>query len=257
MKLNNKRILITGASSGIGLELTRQLLKTPGTQIMGVARRVDTLESIGNSRLYPLSADITLPENIEYMLDEAIVKMGGIDVIIACAGFAYYEKFENTDYEHIKRIYETNVLSPLYTLQKFLQKTQGQVSFVTLASAVGKFGLPGYALYCSSKFALDGFHDSFRFEPHDRLHYMTVYPVGVKTNFWVRIHSHMPLPRPLQSVEASASAIILGLKLNKKRVYTARWFYLVWGVNRVLPFILWTYQKIYQSLFGRWLKGKS
>jgi short-subunit dehydrogenase len=256
MELENKRILITGASSGIGLELVRLLLQTDGIKITGVARNIKSLENINSSRFFPLSLDVTAPENIDFMIDEAYTKMGGLDIVICCAGFAYYEKFENRDYGHIKRIYETNVISPLYTLEKFLQKTNGKVSFVVISSALGKFGLPGYALYCSSKYALDGFHDAFRFEPHERLHFMTVYPIGVKTNFWERIHTDMPLPRPLQSVEITARAIIRGLKKEKQRVYTSKAFRLIWSVNRVLPFLVWSYQKLYQLLFIKWLRNK-
>ena len=256
MKLENKRILITGASSGIGFELIKLFLQISGVQITGVARNIKSLENIDSQYLVPLSLDVTVPENIELMINEAFVKMGGIDIIICCAGFAYYEKFENCDYGHIQRIYETNVLSPLYTLEKFFQKTKetnDKISFVVLSSALGKFGLPGYALYCSTKYALAGFHDSFRFEPHKRLHFMTVYPIGVKTNFWERIHIDMPLPRPLQSVDVTAKAIIKGLKKERQRVYTSKAFSFIWVVNRILPFLIWSYQKFHQSLFMKWL----
>ena len=256
MKLENKRILITGASSGIGLELVKTLLQISGVQIVGVARNIKTLENINSNHLFPLSLDIVVPENIEFMIDEAYIKMNGIDVVICCVGFAYYEKFENCDYGHIKRIYETNVISPLYTLEQFLKKTKetnGKISFVVLSSALGKCGLPEYALYCSTKYALDGFHDSFRFEPHKRLHFMTVYPIGVKTNFWERIHADMPLPHPLQTVDITVKAIIRGLKKEKQRVYTSKAFSFIWCINRILPFLIWSYQKFYQVLFEKWL----
>ncbi|MCL2775225.1 MAG: SDR family NAD(P)-dependent oxidoreductase [Oscillospiraceae bacterium] len=251
MKLENKRILITGASSGIGLELVHQLLQISGVQVVGVARNIKTLENIDSRYLFPLSLDVTLPENVEIMINESGVKMGGIDIVICRAGFAYYEQFENCDYGHISRIYETNVLSPLYTLEKFIQKTSGKISFVVLSSALGKFGLPGYALYCSTKYALDGFHDSFHFEPHKRLHFMTVYPIGVKTNFYERIHTDMPLPRPFQSADITAKTIINGLKRRKHRVYTSKAFLIIFTINRVLPFLVWSYQKFQQYIRRR------
>lgn len=278
-KLENKRILITGASSGIGFELSCQLLTIPGVQITGIARNIKTLINLKNSedkntgahRLFPLSVDVAAPENIELMVNEAVNKMGGIDIVICCAGFAYYEQFENCCYEHIKRIYETNVLSPLYTLERVLQKTSEKtektkqtkqmkktekISFVIMSSALGKFGLPGYALYCSTKYALAGFHDSFRFEHHRRLHFMTVYPIGVRTNFWERIHIDMPLPRPLQAVDSVAKAIINGLAKEKRRVYTSKAFLFIWIINRILPFLIWGYQKFHQSLFSKWLRSR-
>jgi short-subunit dehydrogenase len=256
MGLQGKRILITGASSGIGYALVRQLLKVPGVRIVGVARNIKSLRRINSDRLFALSLDVTKPRNVEFMLDEAISLMGGTDIIIACAGFGYYEKFENLDYGHIKRIFETNVLSPLFTLSRFLEKQKyGDISFVMISSALGKFGLAGYALYCSTKFALNGFAESFRFEPQaygpqKRLHFMAVYPIGVKTNFFERIHTDMPLPRPLQSPNTAAKAIIKGLKKKKRRVYTSKLSYL-------LPFTFRAYQAIHKKKFIKFLIRKS
>jgi short-subunit dehydrogenase len=255
MGLEHKRILITGASSGIGFALVRHLLLVRGVRIVGVARNVKSLQRISTGRLFALSLDITEPDNVEFMLDEAISLMGGIDIIIACAGFGYYEQFKNLDYGHIKRIYETNVLSPLFTLSRFLEKRrllgkQGDISFVIISSVLGKFGLAGYALYCSTKFALDGFLESFRFEPQERLHFMGVYPIGVKTNFFERIHTDMPLPRPLQSPNTVAKAIIKGLEKKKRRVYTSKLSYL-------FPFSFWAYQMIHRNKFAKFIASQN
>jgi len=81
---------------------------------------------------------------------------------------------------------------------------------------------------------------------------MTIYPIGVKTNFWERIHTDMPLPCPLQSVDVTAKAIIKGLKKEKQRIYTSKAFSFIWNVNRILPFLIWSYQKFHQSLFMKW-----
>jgi hypothetical protein len=66
----------------------------------------------------------------------------------------------------------------------------------------------------------------------------------------------MPLPRPLQPVDVTAKAIINGLKKEKQRVYTSKAFYVLWGINRILPFLIWSYQKFHQSLFVKWLRSK-
>lgn len=256
MTLERKRILITGASSGIGLTLTKKLLAIEGTQIVGVARNTETLKQLNHPRLFPLSLDIAQPQNVDTMLDEAIRLMGGVDIVIASAGFAYFEQFEGRDYPHIARIFETNVLSPLYTLQQLLNKTAPDqpVSFTVLSSALGKMGLPGYALYCATKYALDGFIDSFRFEPHPRLHVMGVYPIGVNTPFWDHMDEDMPLPRPLQSPQRVADAIIKGLKKEKQRAYTSALFRVAWALNRVFPFMFYGYQRNHQRKFFAWLK---
>lgn len=255
MDLQNKRFLITGASSGIGLELVNQLLQINNTKITAVARNIKSLEHLPSGRVFPISADVARPENIDPLLEEALRLMGGIDCLIACAGFAYYEAFENQDYGHIERIFQTNVLSPFYTLQRLLAKTAAtdKVSFTVIASALGKFGLPGMALYSGTKFALDGFQDSYRFEKPNRLHYMTVYPIGLKTNFWERAGTDIPLPRPLQTADAAAKAILVGLRKEKRKIYTSPFFQAIWVLNRIIPVFIALYQRLHKGKFAAWL----
>jgi len=252
MKLCGKRYLITGASSGLGLAIVKQLIRIKGTVITAVARNVEPLDKL--PRVFSLSLDVTKPENIEAMLDKAINWMGGIDCVITCAGFGYYERFCNRDYGHIERVFQTNVLSPMYTLERFLAKTKGEVAFVSISSMLGKFGLPGMALYSSTKHALAGFHDSYRYEKPDRLHYMTVYPIGLKTNFWKRIATDIPLPRPLQSADTAAIAILKGLRGNKRTVYTSLSSRIALCVNQIIPVLIPAYQYVNKLRFDKWLE---
>ena len=255
MYLANKRYLITGASSGLGFALVKRLLRIKGTKITAVARNIKSLQKLPHNQIYPVSCDCSQPENIDAMLENAIHKMGGIDCVIACAGFGYYERFEGKDFAHIERIFQTNVFSPMYTLQRLLEKTKDKVSYVVISSALGKFGLPGMSLYCATKYALDGFQDAYRFEKPDRLHYMTVYPIGLKTNFWERISTNIPLPRPLQSADAAAKAVLCGLHAEKRMVCTSLPAMLMWGMNRLLPVFVPAYQIWNKIRYEDWLNG--
>ena len=60
------------------MALVRQLLKISGTQILGIARNIKTLENIESNRIYPVSVDIVIHENIDFMVNEAIDKMSGM-----------------------------------------------------------------------------------------------------------------------------------------------------------------------------------
>ncbi|MCL2576272.1 MAG: SDR family NAD(P)-dependent oxidoreductase [Defluviitaleaceae bacterium] len=255
MRLDGKRFLITGASSGLGLAIVKRLLKVDGVQIFAVARNITPLEKMPVDRVFTFSADVARPKNIENMLDEAIKQMGGVDCVIANAGFGYYEQFYGKDYRHIERIFQTNVLSPLYTLQRFLAKTDGKVSFVVISSMLGKMGLSGMSLYCATKYALDGFADSYKFEKPDRLHYMTVYPIGLKTNFWRRLPDNIPLPRPLQSADSAACAVIKGLQNEKRAVYTSPPSKIALRANGIIPFLIPSYQLINKKKFDKWRKS--
>ena len=83
-------------------------------------------------------------------------KLGGIDLYIANAGFAYYEKLTNPDWEHIAAIMDTNFTGTVYAAEKMKQLHGSEpYSFAVTASAMGLLSLPGYALYSgvSSAFA--------------------------------------------------------------------------------------------------------
>ena len=256
MYLANKRYLITGASSGLGFALVKRLLMIKGTKITAVARNITSLKKLPYNQVYPVSCDCSQPENIDAMLESAIHKMGGIDCVIACAGFGYYERFERKDFAHIERIFQTNVFSPMYLLQRLLEKTKGKVSFVVISSALGKFGLPGMSLYCATKYALDGFQDAYRFEKPERLHYMTVYPIGLKTGFWERIGPNIPLPRPLQTADAAAKAVLYGLRAKKRMVGTSLPAIFIWELNRLLPVFAIAYQMWNKMRYEKWLNGQ-
>lgn len=256
MELNHKNYLITGASSGLGYSLVRRLLTVPDTKITAVARNIDTLKSLPKSRVFPMSFDLAKKDNIISMIDCATEQMGQIDCLISCAGFGYYEVFEDKDMGHIKRIFQTNVISPMFTLQQLLQKTTGKISFVTVSSAIGKFGLPGMALYCATKSALDGFQSAYQFEKPDRLHFMTVYPIGLKTPFWDRIGSDYPLPYPLQSPGAAAKSILKGLIRERKQMSSFAPAGIAWNVNRFLPVLVPAYQHWNNVRFQKWRTGQ-
>lgn len=253
LKLCGKKYLITGASSGLGLAIVSRLLKIKGAKITAIARNVDAFAGFTN--VFPLSLDVSKPDSVDFMIDEAIRQMGGIDCVITCAGFGYYENFQDKNYEHIETIFRTNVLSPLYTLQRVLEKTTGNLSFVLISSMLGEFGFPGMALYSATKHALSGFHDSFIHEKPKRLHFMTAYPMGMNTNFWNHMPKDIPLPRPLQPADKAAIAILDGLRKNKRTVYTSRLSQVALSVNHVIPIFFPAYKYFYKQCFQKWRKS--
>lgn len=166
MDLKGKRVVITGASSGIGWELLKRLNKA-GAHIVGVARNPQRIiDEMGDLGVRAISCDVSESSNVDEMLKEAQDLLGGIDIFVANAGFAYYGKIGKADWEKNEKIFKTNVLSPIYTLQKLTENgTEKPLTFMVTISALGKMVLPGYALYDSTKFALDGFVRTYRMVP--------------------------------------------------------------------------------------------
>ncbi len=182
--------------------------------------------------------------------------MGKIDICIANAGFAYYEKLQKCDYEHIHKIVAVNYIAPIYCLEKMMDINKGRQSYVVFtASAMAKLPLPGYALYSSTKAALDGFAYSFNFEKDTNIHLMVVYPIATKTEFFKTAGEGTPVPFPTQTPEKVAKEIIKGIQKNKRYVFPSKIFRIMMIVDRFLPFALWCYAKVEAYKFKQWLQS--
>ncbi len=257
MDLNGKTVVLTGAASGIGRALLEALC---AYDVRIVAASLDTealqaavaaLPSAEN--VTPFAADLSDPASTEALLAFAYETLGDIDLFIANAGFGYYEPFDGR-WEHVEAIYRVNVYSPLAALDALLRRADGrQFTFVITASAMARLGMAGYALYSSTKAALDRFADSFRLEAPSNVHLMMVYPIATHTHFFDNGSRPAPVPRPTQSPETVAKAVIRGLLRDQHSVQPSRLYALGVTINRVLP-ILWIYQRISQQSFRAWLK---
>ena len=155
MKLENQRILITGASSGIGKILTQELAQGKDNRILAVARHTENIPVAHN--IVPFAADFSIPEEIDRTFAQLHESWGGVDICIANAGFAYREKLEEPDWHHTEQIFNLNTLGQIHTLEHFMRMNREDSGekkyFVSLSAAVGMEPLPYYALYCASKFA--------------------------------------------------------------------------------------------------------
>lgn len=244
MDINNKRIIITGASSGIGRETVLQFLKFHNVKIFAVDLNKEQIPK--NESILPYEMDISKPLNIETMIDAAKNWMGGIDIFFANAGFAYYEKISNPDWNRIEKIFQTNVYSPIYTLT-YLNSVQNEpVLFITTASAMSHLPLPGYALYSATKASVHSFMEAFRYEMNSLNRIMVVYPIATRTKFFDTAGNQVPVPFPSQSTETVARKIISGIKWNKNRVYPS----MIFSLMQVLDRFLFVPLRIYQ-----WIEG--
>lgn len=245
MDFKNKNIVLTGASAGIGRELLSLLTQHEGVKIIAVARRVENIPCIEGC-IYPFSADVSNKEGIDRVFEYASSVFGDIDIFIANAGFAYLEKLEDADWEHIEDIYALNVFSPIYSLEKLCQISKNKPkAFVSIVSGAAMASLPGYSLYCSTKAALKQFIDTYRFEQSDKLQLTAVYPVATRTDFFDKASgvNTTPLPFPQQEPSAVARKIISGIEKGKKNIYPSLLFRLFYPLGRAFPFMM----KIYSS----------
>jgi len=159
-RLENRVVLITGASSGIGAELARQFLEK-GALVCGLARRADRLEAMGRVldpgglRTLWLKADVTNEAEVKEAVKKCVEKFQRIDIAIANAGFGVAGKVSEISIEDYRRQFNTNIFGVLYltyAVEKYLEASQGQL--VLMGSVAGFVPLPGNSAYTMSKFSV-------------------------------------------------------------------------------------------------------
>ncbi len=252
MDINGKIVILTGASSGIGKEVLKELSKYDA-DIIAVARNVNNIPKF-NNRIITYSCDVSNKENIDMLFEYATKTLGKIDIFIANAGFAYCEEIQEADWDHIEKIYQTNVISPLYSLEKMKVMNEGrEYSVVITCSAVSKVALPGYSLYCSTKAAVHSFGDVYRYEKNDKGHLSLVYPIATETNFFRNAGNKAPVPWPVQSADKVAKAMVKGILKGKRFVYPSKLFTLLNVLNRFFPFLYYFYSLRNSSKFKKWV----
>ncbi|NXC19134.1 DHI1 dehydrogenase, partial [Corythaeola cristata] len=169
--LRGKRVIVTGASSGIGEQMAyhlarmeAHLLLTARTEakLQKVVERCLELGAASARYVSGSMEDTTFPEAL---VKEAEHTWGGLDMLILNhIGFSYYNYF-NGDVAHIRTLMETNFLSYVaMTVSALPMLKESEGSIVVVSSMAGKFGTPFAAPYSATKFALDGFFSSLRHE---------------------------------------------------------------------------------------------
>lgn len=260
MEINGKHIVITGAASGIGKAVMKELTRYH-TDIMAVdideqalKRAIAEIQPQSEERIFPFVTDISLKENVDALFDYALETMGAIDIFFANVGFGYYQKIERPDWEQIDAIFRTNVYSPIYTLEKMKQLNTGREHMVVFtASVASKMGFPAYALYAATKAALDRFAESYRFEMEKNEHLMLVYPIATRTNFFRTWEAAMPEPN--QSPEHVARQVVKGALANKRAVWPAKYILPGLLLHTLIP-TMRPYQWALNLQFKDWLKRR-
>ncbi len=170
MKFNNKVVIITGASSGIGKALAYQFSSLGANVVLG-ARQEDKLQEIAadiqnkGGKAAWCKTDVTREEECKALIDCAIENFGAIDVLICNAGLSMRALFDDVDLDVLRRLMDVNfwgcVGCTKYALP-WLQKSKGTV--VGVSSVAGLHGLPARTGYSASKYAMTGFLETIRVE---------------------------------------------------------------------------------------------
>jgi hypothetical protein len=193
-KFEGKIVLVTGASSGIGRQVSLDFSGNGAQSIILVARSRSKLEELEKtiSRKFNIKTiiypcDVSKKSEVEQMGREILDKCGHVDVLVNNAGFGLYGKVQHQSIEQIESVTFTNYLGVVYCTKVFLDSMIARKSghIVNLASVAASFGVAGLSAYCASKYAVLGFSESLSQELHGTGVGLTVVsPMGVKTNFF-------------------------------------------------------------------------
>ena len=189
MNYKDKIAVVTGASSGIGRALAREFAKR-GCRVVLAARSADKLQGVvdeikatGGDAL-AVETDVTKQEDCKRLVERAVEKFGGIDILVCNAGISMRALFDDVDLSVLHRLMDVNFWGTVYCSKyalPYLQASHG--SLVGVSSVAGLHGLPGRTGYSASKYAMTGFLETVRIENLKKgLHVMVACPGFTASN---------------------------------------------------------------------------
>lgn len=232
--LQNKVVIITGASSGIG-RASAKIFAAQGAHTVLVARRANVLAEVQSelleqfdTRVITVAGDITQQEDINNIVTTTLEEFGRIDVLINNAGISKGGYLEEKDFENWQSVIETNLTGSIRMAQAVLplMKAQHSGHIVNVSSVVSFAGTPGQAVYTGTKSGINGFSEALRRE---------VYQDNIKVSIVMPGYTATPMTEGgnldnitqdsgtgnfinMESADYVASNIVAAVRYNKPQV---------------------------------------
>ena len=247
----NKKIWITGASSGIGRSLALKFAKE-GWQVAASARRENLLNKLTeeNSNIHSFPLDVTDKEKTKIVFQNILKKFKDLDVCVFGSGIHDPESEKKLNDETFRKIMEINFFGTLNSIlavdNYFKEKKMGEISIVS--SVAGYRGLPAAGAYCASKSALISLAESLVFDfKRFNVRVSVINPGFIKTPMTDKNTFKMPM---IKSPEYAAQKIFLGLtKKNSFEIHFPKSFTFGMKLLKIMP------NWLYFFIVGRGIKA--
>jgi short-subunit dehydrogenase len=193
MKASQARVVLTGASGGIGQPVAQALLKAGASVLLvgrsaagltAQAQRLTQLTGVQSPRIDFRVADLSRPEDLASL--SVLASAWGCNVLVHNAGLASFGRLQSLDARDIQAVMQTNLIAPMLLTQAMLPHllVQPKAQVICVGSVLGRLGLPGFSAYSASKFGLRGFAEALRRELQEtpvRVQYLG--PRSTRTDF--------------------------------------------------------------------------
>ena len=202
-----KRILVTGASRGIGRAIAESLagegttLLIHGRDESALAKTRRLVEKKG-ARAVTLTFDLRDTSAVEQMVSE--IGTEPLDVLVHNAGIAVVKPYDQVSVEEWLTTVAVNVTAPFILTQRLAPSMRSGASIVNILSIAAKTGFPGWSSYSMSKFALEGFSQAIREELRPRgIRVINIYPAATATEIWNGVDGDWPRDKMMSAQEVA------------------------------------------------------
>ncbi len=248
--------IITGANSGIGLELVRQLvLSNPNLLLVDI--NTENLEELKNE--FPaikgiVSCDLRQKSGNQLIIDWVNANWTHVDFCFANAGKAEYGPAENQNWKEMDSLFQLNVHSPIQIGFMIREIFPGKpFRLIITASAMSFWSIPGYSLYASTKSALLQWARTIWSEKTGD--WVTLaFPIATDTKFFDSAGNNIPKAYPKQTASWVAKSILLGTAKKKKKIFPSNLFLGMLILTRYFRFIKKIYGIFEYRKYKNWLE---